>query len=398
MYSGYFNVTNGNGKQIHYVFVESQNNPTQDPVLLWLNGGPGCSSMEGLFYENGPFVFGEGSSVLQANNNSWNLNASVLYLESPAGIGLSFLGDVSNNNTNDTQTAADNLDVLVQFFDAYSTLSSLPFYIAGESYAGIYVPTLVSNILQWNSNATKPINLQGYLLGNAVTDWRYDVSSAVPYFAYWHSLINQTLYNAWEGQSCDAYNKTPSCAEVYSQIDQAMNNTNAYDIYRPCDYNPDNTTVTRNLGAPTPWLDCNDDSGIYAYMNNPEVREALHCDNVTWEWELCHHLNYTKDQRGSIYLYPEMLTHGLRVWYFSGDTDSVVATYGTQTWINNLNLTVSEPWRKWYFNSQVAGFTKDYQEGLKFLTIKGTGHMAIQWKKAIGAFMFQEFLQGGKLS
>jgi cathepsin A (carboxypeptidase C) len=150
MYSGLFNVTGGNGKQIHYVFVESQSNPIEDPVVLWLNGGPGCSSMEGFLYENGPFVFPEGSEVLQANNYSWNLNASLLYFEAPAGVGFSTLGIAANNNTDDNQTAADNLDVLVQFFTAFPEYSSQEFYITGESYAGIYIPTLAYGILQGN--------------------------------------------------------------------------------------------------------------------------------------------------------------------------------------------------------------------------------------------------------
>ncbi len=53
-YSGYLNFNTG---KYHYIFFESQSNPTRDPVILWLNGGPGCSSLIGMVYENGPFLF-----------------------------------------------------------------------------------------------------------------------------------------------------------------------------------------------------------------------------------------------------------------------------------------------------------------------------------------------------
>ena len=59
MYSGYLNIPDGSGKSLHYYFVTSMNNSTKDPVMLWLNGGPGCSSLEGGFMENGPFVVDE---------------------------------------------------------------------------------------------------------------------------------------------------------------------------------------------------------------------------------------------------------------------------------------------------------------------------------------------------
>ena len=69
-YSGYLKVTDT--KALHYVYVESQGNVTADPVVIWLNGGPGCSSMLGAFSENGPFIFDDGESVIKPNPYSWN--------------------------------------------------------------------------------------------------------------------------------------------------------------------------------------------------------------------------------------------------------------------------------------------------------------------------------------
>lgn len=85
-----------NNKQLFYWLFESRNDPATDPLILWLSGGPGCSSLMALFVENGPYkiverVDGEGvadsSRLLRLNPHSWNSNATVIYLEQPAGTG-----------------------------------------------------------------------------------------------------------------------------------------------------------------------------------------------------------------------------------------------------------------------------------------------------------------------
>jgi serine carboxypeptidase-like clade 2 len=136
MYSGYLDA--GFNKSFFYQFYYSQGNPTKDPVLLWLNGGPGCSSLLGAFTENGPFEFYENTSDLKLNPNSWNRYANVLYLESPGGVGFS-QGPV---NSSDASVAQDNLVALMSFFQKFPKFQAHDFYISGESYAGIYVPRL----------------------------------------------------------------------------------------------------------------------------------------------------------------------------------------------------------------------------------------------------------------
>jgi carboxypeptidase C (cathepsin A) len=74
---------------LHYVFIESLDKPTTDPVLIWFNGGPGCSSLLGLFQENGPFIIDDGETIIKPNPFPWNQRANLLYIESPAGVGFS---------------------------------------------------------------------------------------------------------------------------------------------------------------------------------------------------------------------------------------------------------------------------------------------------------------------
>jgi carboxypeptidase C (cathepsin A) len=101
MYSGYLNITHTK-KALHYVGVMSQNNVTADPIIIWFNGGSGCSSLIGYALEHGPYVVNEGSPNFTENPNAWNKNASVFYIESPAGVGFSLCGDKSECMYNDT--------------------------------------------------------------------------------------------------------------------------------------------------------------------------------------------------------------------------------------------------------------------------------------------------------
>jgi len=153
-YSGYLNITEG--KHYFYWFVESQKDPENAPVVLWLNGGPGCSSLFGNLGENGPFRVNSDGKTLVLNPHSWNTVANVIYLESPVSVGFSYKDDKQYHNS-DKSTAEDNHLALEAFFEKFPNLKKNPFYITGESYAGIYIPMLAHEIFSTKST----INLKG---------------------------------------------------------------------------------------------------------------------------------------------------------------------------------------------------------------------------------------------
>jgi serine carboxypeptidase-like clade 2 len=108
-YSGYVNV--GSSK-FFYWFAESSRSPKSDPLLIFLNGGPGCSSVAGSLSENGPFVAINNGSQITNRETSWNRLANVLWIESPAGVGMSYAPGMPPNytySTDDHQTARNNL-------------------------------------------------------------------------------------------------------------------------------------------------------------------------------------------------------------------------------------------------------------------------------------------------
>ena len=105
-------------KRLHYVFTESLDDPKKDPVLIWFNGGPGCSSLLGMMQENGPRVIDDGEDYLKTNAETWNKRANVLWLESPAGVGWSY-GTKADMTTDDLQSSIDALAALQSWYEKF---------------------------------------------------------------------------------------------------------------------------------------------------------------------------------------------------------------------------------------------------------------------------------------
>ena len=252
LYSGFLDVE-GTTKRLHYLFAESQGSPAEDPVVLWLNGGPGCSSLEGFFYEHGSVIVSDahappnanfdGSDSSNANSShtlvhnewTWSKSANVIYLEAPAGVGFSYDAASGAGSTQptagDNSTAADNLAALDAFFTKFPEYQKNEFYVSGESYGGVYVPTLSLKILQAGS-AFKG-NMAGYLVGNGVFDWE-DAQPTHIEMAAGHGFVSAPF--AAEAQStCEASNFTGgACKKLLSKIQSKYVDSNGYDDFRTC--------------------------------------------------------------------------------------------------------------------------------------------------------------------
>nr|XP_009618061.1 serine carboxypeptidase-like 34 [Nicotiana tomentosiformis] len=167
-YAGYVTVNETHGRALFYWFFEATTNPEKKPLLLWLNGGPGCSSIGyGEAEELGPFFTQKNKPELKFNNFSWNKAANLLFLESPVGVGFSYTNTSSDiTELGDTVTAQDSYKFLVNWFRRFPQFKTHEFYIAGESYAGHYVPQLAEQIFDNNKKVIKEdyINLKGIMV------------------------------------------------------------------------------------------------------------------------------------------------------------------------------------------------------------------------------------------
>lgn len=166
-FSGYLTVNKVYQSNLFFWFFPSLTDYTKDPVILWLQGGPGATSLIGLFGENGPFSV-KSKHGLKLRKYAWTNSHSVIYIDNPVGTGYSF----TNNGyaQNETQVGLDLYNALVQFFTLFPDLQKNDFYISGESYAGKYVPAISYTIYKNNPTAKLKINLQGLSIGNGLSD------------------------------------------------------------------------------------------------------------------------------------------------------------------------------------------------------------------------------------
>ena len=127
----------GPGRQYFYWLCPARTGDKAAPLLVWLNGGPGSSSMMGLFLENGPYFIDDDGS-LHARNASWNNKFDVLYVDQPAGTGFSVASSPDAYARNQYEVAEAFSAFLANFYRAYPDARTKQLWLTGESYAGKY--------------------------------------------------------------------------------------------------------------------------------------------------------------------------------------------------------------------------------------------------------------------
>ena len=171
MYSGF--ISPQESHHIHYYFVESESDPSSDPIVLWVQGGPGGSSLEGAFTENmGPFQLYDASlqttpPTLFRSNSPWTSKFNMLFWEAPAGVGFSYCDGAASGCPawNDTTSATEQASFICKWFEAFPEFAGNDFFIAGESYAGVYIPTTAHELLVNGCGAGVEVNLKGVAIG-----------------------------------------------------------------------------------------------------------------------------------------------------------------------------------------------------------------------------------------
>lgn len=167
-YAGYATVNKTCDSNLFFWFFPAENNPKSAPVSIWLQGGPGASSLYGLFLEHGPY-FLKPNNKLSLRKYSWTKLASMLYIDNPVGTGFSYAKSLDCYSKDEEEVGKNLLSAVKQILRVFPELSSNPLYVTGESYAGKYVPAL-AHAIHHDNDQTFKINLQGLALGNGLVD------------------------------------------------------------------------------------------------------------------------------------------------------------------------------------------------------------------------------------
>lgn len=405
-YSGYVTVNEESGRALFYWFIEAVEDPSSKPLVLWLNGGPGCSSIAyGEAEELGPFHIQKDGKTLYLNPHSWNKVANILFLDAPAGVGFSYSNTTSDYlSTGDKRTAQDSLKFLLGWFERFPHYKEAEFYISGESYGGHYVPQLSQAIVRYNVATNKnTINLKGYMVGNALTDDFYD-HLGVFQFMWSSGLISDETYKLLN-VFCDFdsfVHASDKCEKVLDIASNELGNIDPYSIYTPsCTANsslPNKLLKRLMIGRLNEAYDPCTEKHSVVYFNNPEVQQALHVNPqfAPVKWDTCSDLlnSNWKDSSRSVHdIYRELMNVGLRIWMFSGDTDSVIPVTSTRYNIDALKLPTVKPWRAWYDDGQVGGWTQEYK-GLTFVVVRGAGHEVPLHRSKLSLTLIKSFLDG----
>ena len=245
-FSGYLTA---NSSRLHYWLVEAETDPLTAPVVLWLNGGPGCSSLDGFFYEIGPFVIDSDdnykTTTLSLREYRWSRLANVLFIESPVGVGFSY-SENDDYKCDDDRTAEENLLAIEDFFSKFPEYAKNKFFLTGESYAGVYVPTLAEAIINAEAAGTySGAKLTGMAAGNGCSGTEVGICGDGSQGAYYEwSYLTQTAFidTALKNQVNSACNWTAAaanekfalsarCVSLLNSASEEISNVNLYNIY-----------------------------------------------------------------------------------------------------------------------------------------------------------------------
>ncbi|GJT88328.1 serine carboxypeptidase-like protein [Tanacetum coccineum] len=377
-HAGYFRIQHTIDARMFYFFFESRR-AKADPVVIWLTGGPGCSSELALFYENGPFKLTSNLSLVW-NDYGWDKVSNIIFVDQPTGTGFSYSSSDRDLRQDESGVSTDLYNFLQAFFKAHPEYVNNDFYITGESYAGHYIPAFASRVNEGNQNKEGiHINLKGFAIGNGLTH------PAIQYQAYTdyaldnniisksdHNRINQKIPACERAIKQCGTTGTSTCQSAYTVCQQIFedilsvtDNINYYDIRKKCEGNL-----------------CYDFSGVESFLGKSSVKSALgvpsdidfvSCSDTVYRSMLN---DWMRNLEVGI---PPLLDQGIELLVYAGEYDLICNWLGNSRWVNAMSWSrqkdfVAASNVSFLVDGKEAGVLKNHGP-LTFLKVHDAGHM-----------------------
>jgi len=318
----------------------------------------------------------------------------------------------------------DNFLSVEKFFELFPEYKNNPFYITGESYGGIYVPTLAEAILEATfSKAYTGAPLKGIAVGNGCTGTEIGVcrratTFMAQFFVQNTAFVSQELKKKLD-QNCNwdmPYNISLGCAEAIFEMTEELYLINLYGVYSDCINGEEGRMLGQQYSkagmaglswgkhGPTPCINTKEAS---AYLNQDDVIEAIHVKKQDFRWVVCgtdERFRY-KSTRPNLPrdTYPFLNEH-IRVLIYNGDWDACVPYTDNQMWTKDMGYAVAEDWHQWFYNTpdaareQVGGYATRYStaHNFTFITIRGGRHEVPETAPVSSFEMLNRLLTGAQ--
>ncbi|PYH79666.1 alpha/beta-hydrolase [Aspergillus uvarum CBS 121591] len=393
MHAGHVEVDAQSNGHLFFWHYQNRHIANRQRTVVWLNGGPGCSSMDGALMEIGPYRLKD-NHTLEYNEGSWDEFANLLFVDNPVGTGFSYVNTDSYIHELDTM-AAQFVVFLEEWFKLFPEYESDDIYLAGESYAGQHIPYIAKAMQERNKNVsnsnTAQWRLKGLLIGNGWIAPEEQYMSYLP-FAYEEGLIEEGSAAAKELEVLQSVCQSRleagknrihvnDCEKILNGIlDKTIVNNQCYNMY---DIRLRDSLDACGMNWPTDLVD------VKPYLQREDVVAALHIDPAKKSgWTECSGAvsSNFNPQRSvpSVRLLPELLESGVEILLFSGEKDLICNHVGTEQLINNLKWGggtgfetspgVWAPRHDWTFEGEATGIYQ-YARNLTYVLIYNSSHM-----------------------
>ncbi|GJN92002.1 hypothetical protein Rhopal_005030-T1 [Rhodotorula paludigena] len=395
---------------LFFYMVRNKHIAETERTLLWFNGGPGCSSFDGGMMEVGPFrLVPNGDGKLVEAEGAWNEYSNVIFIDQPVGTGYSYMQ--TNSYVHELPEAAQHvIEFLVQFYKIFPEFGNHDTYIAGESYAGQYIPYIADAIL---ASTRIPTRLKGLLIGNGWIDPTNQYPAYLDFALQAGVIKKGSDAEAKVRKQVDLCQKTLSrpgrverihegqCETILGAItDSTIQNVNGQNM---CVNNYDVRLTDTHPACGMNWPP--DLADMHPYLSREDVKSAFHATRKQGPWLECNGQVgaqfFTRTSAPAVRLLPKLLEQ-IPILMFAGAEDLICNHVGIERMIENLkwngetgfgNATQEE----WVVDGRTAG-TWTTARNMTYVKINEASHM-VPYDQPIAAHdMFLRFVGVSLLS